>query len=419
MFRKEVLEKKANNEFGEVIVLPKSSIYVSILFLLFVVSCVMIFISLNTYEKKEKVSGYVLPDKGVVKIFVPRDGFIKDLKVLVGQKIKKGDILALVQSQVNNTNGQLQSEVMLGEFLKQVEYLKQELTNKKNINSIEERRLKLANLRNNSEISILERQLEIELQKLNVAREEFLAIQDIGDKDYLTRAEINRSQQVKLSIEGTVEQIKLQLVRQNGALDENKLALNQLDTLSKEVFLSYEKQHSLLSQQISQAKSNGVYAIESPVDGTVSSLQVLAGNGIKAGMPLLSILPVNSSLIVKLAVSSRSIGFIQVGQEVRIKYDAFPYQRYGSYVGVVESVTQSGLTDSELMQTLGTSNSFTTANGMTYLVNVSLLSSNIVTKNRNISLQPGMSLSATIITEKQTLLEWLLDPLYTVTRRSS
>ncbi|MGO4894696.1 HlyD family efflux transporter periplasmic adaptor subunit [Flavobacterium sp. W21_SRS_FM6] len=419
MFRKEVLKKNANYEFGDVIVLPKSSIYLSCLFLFFVVCSALIFISLNTYEKKERVTGYVLPDKGVLKVFVPRDGFIKTLSVQAGQRVNKGDILALVQSQIGDTDGQLQSDVMLSEFLNQLGYLKRELSNKMETITIEERRLKLFSKTLASEISILENQLKIELQKLNLAREDFLTIEDIGDKDYFTKADINRSQQAKLAIDAGVEQIKLLLVQKNSDLDQNRLELTQLKTISKENMLNYDRQHSLLSQQISQTKNNGLYTIKSPVNGTVSSLQVLAGNGIKAGMPLVSILPTNSSLIVKLAVSSRSIGFIQVGQEVRIRYDAFPYQRYGSYTGIVESITQNALTDSELAQTLGTSSSSSADNGMTYVVNVSLPSSGIAIKKRKISLQPGMSLSATIITEKQSLLEWLLDPLYTVTRRSS
>jgi len=419
MFRKEVLEKKSDGEFGEIIVLPKNSIYVSCVFLTAIVLCAVVFISFNEYEKKEIVKGYVMPDKGVVKIFAPREGYIKELKVTEGQHIKKGQILALVQSQLSDVDGELQSEVQLDEFLNQLEYLNQELANHKLNIASENRKLNLVNSGILAEISILETQLTIELEKLKVAKDEYSTIQDIGDKDYLTRAEINRSRQVKLSIETAAEQIKLQLVRQKNTFNENSLAIEQLANISKENLLNHEKKRSLLSQQISQAKSNGLYAIQSPIDGVVSSRQVSEGSGIAANIPLMSILHEESTMMVKLAVSSRSIGFIRIGQNVRIKYDAFPYQRYGSYMGVVEKITQSGLTDIELAQAIGISGSSGVGNEVTYLVNVSLSVSEILANGRKISLQPGMSLSAAIITDKQSLLQWLLEPLYTVTGRTS
>ena len=62
----------------------------------------------------------------------------------------------------------------------------------------------------------------------------------------------------------------------------------------------------------------------------------------------LEILPADSPLQAELFIPARAIGFVEVGQDVRLLFDAFPYQRFGTYHGKIVKVSQTVLLDSDV-----------------------------------------------------------------------
>jgi membrane fusion protein len=106
-------------------------------------------------------------------------------------------------------------------------------------------------------------------------------------------------------------------------------------------------------------------------------------------------------------VQSAAIGFVKVGQNVRLAVDAFPYQRFGTVKGKVLTVASSAV-------------SAQGPNGttvMVYPVTVALDQERVSAFGRQEALVSGMTLTARIITEKQSLLKWLFEPLFAVNRR--
>ena len=86
------------------------------------------------------------------------------------------------------------------------------------------------------------------------------------------------------------------------------------------------------------AEVNGkrAYIIRAPIAGRVSSLQASVGQPADPQRLLLQIIPAQSPLQAELFIPARAIGFVEVGQPVRILYDAFPYQHFGTYRGRIE-----------------------------------------------------------------------------------
>jgi membrane fusion protein len=121
----------------------------------------------------------------------------------------------------------------------------------------------------------------------------------------------------------------------------------------------------------------------------------------------MTIVPAGAELQAELAVPSSAIGFVNAGQEVSLAIDAFPYQRFGTVKGKVLTVAESALSQQG-------------ANGAViavYPVRVKLDTEAVTAFGRSEPLVSGMTLSARIVTEKQSLLEWLFEPLYAVRRR--
>jgi membrane fusion protein len=114
--------------------------------------------------------------------------------------------------------------------------------------------------------------------------------------------------------------------------------------------------------------------------------------------------PASSALQAELFVPTRAIGFVRVGQEVRILYDAFPYQHFGTYRGRIIKVSQTILIGSDISTPVEIKEP-------SYKVTVALDQPDIDAYGESIPLQPDMLLRADIILERRSLLNWLLNPL--------
>jgi membrane fusion protein len=152
----------------------------------------------------------------------------------------------------------------------------------------------------------------------------------------------------------------------------------------------------------------------------VTAIHAVPGAKAEAGTPLLTIVPPSTRLEAQLYAPSRDIGFVRAGQRVKLRYQAFPYQRFGHYEGVVVAVSRAALSPSELPAQLA---GLTSVTGVStgaptepvYRITVKLASQTVKAYGEETPLQPGMTLEADVALERRRLFEWVLDPLYAVT----
>ncbi len=130
-----------------------------------------------------------------------------------------------------------------------------------------------------------------------------------------------------------------------------------------------------------------------------------------ANIPLLTIFPSNATLSVQLLVPVRAAGFIEPGQNLAIRYDAFPYQKFGIYAGTIAQVSKTLLLPNELLNTP------VPTNQPVYRITAQLAQANVQAYCKDFSLKPGMTLSADISLGDRTLMQWLLEPIYSLKGR--
>ena len=147
--------------------------------------------------------------------------------------------------------------------------------------------------------------------------------------------------------------------------------------------------------------------IQSSVSGKVTAIQVNNGEQVEAGQLLMTILPNDNTLYAELYVPSRAAGFLQNGQEVSLRYDAYPFQRYGLFEGRIFEMNNVISTPQDLKTSLLLTES-------TYRVRVKLASQTVTAFGQELSLQPGMKLEADIILDRMSLLDWVMMPIYAV-----
>ena len=158
--------------------------------------------------------------------------------------------------------------------------------------------------------------------------------------------------------------------------------------------------------------------------GRVSGLNIDVGQPVSPEKPLLSLVPDGAALEAHLFVPSKDMGFVRSGQQVALRYGAFPFQKFGHYRGVITEVSRTPLGAGELAYPLAAkfeASSLVLALAgpvpsaePLFRIKVRLDRQTAQAYGQEQALQPGMQLEADVLLDRRTLLEWLLEPAYSL-----
>ncbi len=165
--------------------------------------------------------------------------------------------------------------------------------------------------------------------------------------------------------------------------------------------------------QLTDSESKRRVVITAPISGTPSAVLVDVGQTVDNSRPLLSIVPKDAVLRAELYAPSRAIGFVRPGQNVLLRFQAYPYQKFGHQTGIVESVSRTALTPEEISE-VGMSLAGMSDREPRYRIIVRLPAQTIRAYGAQQPLQAGMLIDADILQEKRRLYEWVLEPLYSL-----
>ena len=118
----------------------------------------------------------------------------------------------------------------------------------------------------------------------------------------------------------------------------------------------------------------------------------------------MSVLPQGDNTDVQLFVPSRAVGFVKVGTPTALRFDAFPYQKFGQYQGVVTKVSTSALLRQEIPIALTGTEDY-------YRVWVLLDKPYVQAYGEKIKVQSGMKVEADMLLEQRRIYEWLIEPI--------
>lgn len=173
-----------------------------------------------------------------------------------------------------------------------------------------------------------------------------------------------------------------------------------------------QRQLAGVGQSIAQNEMERAALLRAQSDGVVSAVLLKQGQMVSAGQPLMSILPAGSTLQAQLLVPSRAIGFIEPGSRVVLRYQAFPYQKFGQQYGRVSDISRSALSSSDVNSLTGQQ-----SKEPLYRVQVALDSQQVMTYGKPEPVKPGMALDADILMERRRLIEWAFEPLFGIGHR--
>jgi membrane fusion protein len=259
-------------------------------------------------------------------------------------------------------------------------------------------------------------QLEQQKTRVQFAEDTRRRYQGLADQDFIAREELlqkdidlteQRSRLRGLEREALSVQRELVLLQQE--LDSARLRnANQVALLEREV--------STTSQQLTEVESRRRVLITAPEAGQATLVTAEVGQMIDIDQPLATLVPAASELQARLYAPSSSIGFVQPGDVVLLRYQAFPYQKFGQHQGVVDTVSTSAVSTEELA---GLPASGIPPGEPVFAIQVRLRSGSVLANGQQRPLQSGMRLEADILQERRKIYEWMLEPLFSVTQRAA
>jgi membrane fusion protein len=259
----------------------------------------------------------------------------------------------------------------------------------------------------NTEIAQLEAQIKIQRERLQVAEELVSSVTGLRAKGYISEVEFKRRQLAVLEQKQNVNALNEQLAARKNQLTESQYSLEQLPTVMAGKIQALRGELSAAEQRMTEINGRRAYVLRAPAEGRVSTMQATVGQFADPRRLQMEIVPSDSVLEAQLLVPARAIGFVQVGQPVRILYEAFPYQQFGTYRARVTNVSQTIVTGNDASGPVSLKEP-------AYRVTARLDDQEISAYGRKLSLQADMLLRADIILEKRSLMNWFLDPLLSV-----
>ncbi len=396
------------------------------------------------------VEGRLEPVSEMRRIYVPASGKLMGVYVKEGDRVEGGAVLARVKSEAAvraaseseqarlrlervemdrrlfpQKRALMQKEVdnlwqQIGTAQAEYDRLRQERF--RNLpatqrHKLEKLRLQLAEARKT------EAQAKTELQKY----ERLYAMEGHGGISEKEMDERRRAHEKSLSrldeLRIDLDNLEYEFTREEGQvgqkLGQTRITLLQMKFQRDSKIMQMEEEEKQLQMQWRSAKAamdaassltfddfdeDGLLLMTAPVSGVVTYMSATQpGAAVEADAPLFAIAPaeIEKALFIRVPESER--GLLAVGQAVRVKFNAFPYQRYGIIEGVLEYLSPSALRDED---------------GMFYYEGrVGLARDGFKHDGEWTPLAYGMGGTAEIAVEKRRIIDMVIDPFRKLKQR--
>jgi membrane fusion protein len=165
--------------------------------------------------------------------------------------------------------------------------------------------------------------------------------------------------------------------------------------------------------------------VSAPKGGVVTFSSLVAGRMLATGDVAMVISTQESGpLRVALSIPSRRRGFVREGQIVRLKFDAFPYAKFGTYEARIDSISGTTVLPASPVAPPGTPGApdpseetqTTKESDGDYLAWATLRGNTFDFDGQHFKILPGMRATASIVVERRTIAEWVLAPLFRMLR---
>jgi len=404
LFRPEALEAAADNGVGRPVALLPISWGVLTSILLSMAIAFTTLLLMGNYTRKESAVGIVRTAGGDVPVTVPASGIVRRVDVTEGQRVRAGQTLLIIDTARSGTDGHLSDKAAIESLDAEIASLRNRLAALDAATTIATAGApaKLAALKGERQAAIAQQASGRE--RLRLAEDALLRIEPVAQRGFISGEAMRRRKEEVIGLRQMISDAGGTVARLDGQISEAIVANAQRPMVSTQERGQLLDRLASTQRDRSAATLQQGFAVVAPTAGVVSAMQIGVGEPVSPQRTPLMISVPTTAAFAEVFVPSRAIGFIEAGQRVRLRYDAFPYQRFGTATGTVKAISSNVLRPQEIEAAIRTEEPV-------YRVVVMLDRATVTAYGRTYRIRPGLALTADVVLDERRFADWLLDPI--------
>lgn len=417
LIRPEALNFQKSSAIGDVVLInPISHVLLAAVGLLLLVLLIVV-LGVGEYTRHSLIPGIIEPTAGLAKIYAPQAGLAGEVLVREGDSVKRGQVLIRAFAEHRNGKGADVQDEIDSRAHTRLAALQEELAETMHLNDQE-----VSSNRDSMAVLIqakanLETQLRAQNLRTKAAEETLAKFENLRKAGFVSEFQISQHQDDLLDQQLRLDALHKELIAAVGDIQRTGRELQSLPLKRSVSRTQLERNIAAVQGEISQISGEHTWSVVAPADGTVTDVTIIAGQAAVSGTPLMSIMPKLSPLQARLYAPSKSLGFIHVGSEVKIRLDAFPFQKFGTASGHVSRIADAPTPVNEFTSNTTMMPKSTQNQDPLFAIVVDLDNEYVNAYGRREHLRAGMQLDGDVQLDRRKLYEWLLEPLFTVTGR--
>ncbi len=415
LFRPEALEHRERDWLGSVQLTRPVSLFVLTLLAVVIAVTVGAYLALGEYTRKARVSGFLVPDRGVIRLVAPQSAMLVESNVVEGRAVKRGDVLFVLAVGQATLSGDTQAAVgrsldsrtlSLQGAARQREALAQS-----QLASVDRQ---LADMQ--TELGTMRLEADLQKQRLALAEQAQQQYESLRNENFVSAAQVRAKTEEVLNVKAQLQGLERQRAARLREIATLQAQRRDLPLQTAAAQGAIDRDVATIAQQAAENEAHQRLVIRAPQDGVISGVLAEPGQSVTPAVALASLLPADARLQANLFAPSSAVGFVRASQVVQLRYQAFPYQKFGHQAGRVLQVSRSPLQAAELAG-LALPASLSSSGEPLYRITVALDRQDVTAYGQAQALSPGMQLEADVLLDRRRLIEWLFEPVLGVAGR--
>ncbi|HEY4082340.1 MAG TPA: HlyD family efflux transporter periplasmic adaptor subunit [Burkholderiaceae bacterium] len=414
LFRPEALAGRQQAWLGSIQLMQPLSLRLLGFCALCAVAAVIAFLNIGQYTRKARVSGYLVPDRGVLRVSAPQAGTVLERRVAEGQSVHAGDVMFVLSldSASQSIEGIAQNLAARQQSLQGTAAQQQQI-NQSQARMLRERAAGLQR-----ELVQLQAEADLRGQREALAKESLARWENLAKDQFISPAQVQTKREELLGLMAQGQALERQREGLRRDLESVQAQISELPLRSEVQQGEITRDLAALKQQSLETEGRRRLVLRAPSDGIVSTLQADPGQTVAANAALANVLPAQTQMQAQLYAPSSAVGFVRPEQAVLLRYQAFPFEKFGQQGGHVLQVSRAPLSPAELATlNLPVSVSQSLASEPLYRITVVLDKQTVEAYGQPQALAAGMQLDADVLLEKRRLIEWIFEPLLSLAHR--
>jgi membrane fusion protein len=381
------------------------------------IGCAIVcFFAFFSTTRKAESHGVLLPTAGVIRIQSGQAGIIGNVRVREGQRVRKGEILFILSSERSDVGSKSAEGTVSALLQSRLDSFNDEMLQSRVLG----RQRWQASLRRAADlvndVSHVDGQIALQLNRVALAEQSYKRYSELQATSYISAAQLQEKQAELLDQRQRLAD--LQRVKSAGLreLVAAQAEARDLQVMAQREAGALERNVSALKQDLTENEARREIFVRAPQDGMVTAITADTGQAVGATSRLAAILPAGGELEAELYAPSRSAGFIKPGMKVLLRYQAYPYQKFGQHHATVREVANTSLRMEEFALT-GTTTPAGIPSEPVYRIRLRLDKQTVTAFGKPMPLKSGMLVEASVVLEHRRLYEWALEPLFSISGR--